>query len=366
MAKLFLGVLSGTSLDAINIGAFSFCNKQAKLQEAISYPISPAIKAKCLQFTETQLGTIEQLGVLDRQLGELFAEAILAFLLAAKLPATKIKAIGYHGQTIQHRPNLPVPFTLQLGDPNIIVSKTGITTVTDFRRKDLAVGGQGAPLAPGFHAAVFASTKITRVIVNIGGISNISVLAHEPLQKIIGFDTGPGNCLIDAWVQQYFQLAYDQNGDLARSGKVILKLLTKMLEDPYFQLASPKSTGREYFNLTWVAQYLSAIDINYSPIDVLATLLQLTSITISKAILAIAPHSEVYICGGGAYNQTLMTALQHDLARDIYVTTKLGIAPEWVETGLFAWLARQRLLRQAGNIPSVTGAKQAVTLGCIY
>lgn len=366
MDNIFLGVLSGTSLDAINVGAFTFAATQAKLHHAVSYAIPEQIKNSCLQLMETSTCNLEQLGTLDHKLGVLFADAILNFLREYNIDHTFIAAIGCHGQTINHKPNIQHPFTLQIGDPNIIAAKTGLTIIADFRRKDLAVGGQGAPLAPAFHAAMFRSAQITRTIVNIGGISNISVLDKDLTQPVIGFDTGPGNCLLDGWVQKHFNLKYDDGGKIAQQGKIIDELLTHLLTDAYFQTAAPKSTGREYFNLTWLDKYLQQLPANSSPQDILATLVQLTSTTISNAILASSIQPEVYICGGGAYNQALMLALQKNLNYKIYTTEILGIAPEWVETGLFAWLARQRLLQQPGNLSSVTGANKAVVLGGMY
>ena len=368
MDNLFLGVLSGTSLDAIDIGAFSFVSGKAQLYHTLNYPIPIDIKQSCLQLAETTICDITQLGILDNRLGVLFAQSILIFLQKYKISPEAITAIGCHGQTIHHRPNIQHPFTMQIGDPNIIAALTGIKTIADFRRKDLAVGGQGAPLAPGFHAAQFRSNQVNRAIINIGGISNISVLPKDPTKSVIGFDTGPGNCLLDSWVQKNFNKSYDHNGDIAKQGKLIPALLNSMLEDPYFQITAPKSTGREYFNLAWLNQHLQKLQDPFAIVDIQATLIQLTSKTISNAILFLFAPSEVeiYICGGGAYNQALLAALEQDLQQKVKLTTELGIAPDWVEAGLFAWLAQQRLLEQPGNLPSVTGASQAVVLGGVY
>lgn len=367
MDNLFLGVLSGTSLDAIDIAAFSFSAGTAELYQTLSYPIPIDIKHACLKLSETTACDLAELGILDNKLGLLFAESILSFLSKYNIAPAAITAIGCHGQTIHHKPKRPHPFTLQIGDPNIIATLTGIKTVADFRRKDLAVGGQGAPLAPGFHATQFSSNQANRVIINIGGIGNISVLPKDSTMPVLGFDTGPGNCLLDAWVQKNFNKPYDNNGDIAKQGNCIPALLTNMLQDPYFQTTAPKSTGREYFNLVWLNKYLSQFETSIAAEDVQATLVQLTSKTICDSILAtsLLPN-EIYICGGGAYNQALLTALEQDLQQKVKLTTELGIAPDWVEAGLFAWLARQRLLEQPGNVPSVTGASKAIVLGGVY
>lgn len=372
MAKLFLGVLSGTSLDAINVGAFSFSSSKrnttgskkqtAQLHYADSFPIPAYIKAKCLKLTESGQSSLEELGMLDHLLGELFADAIMRFMQQYNLTANQIAAAGCHGQTIWHKPTQPQPFTMQIGDPNIIAAMTGLTIIGDFRRKDMAVGGQGAPLAPAFHAAVFGKTNVARTIVNIGGISNLSLLN----KNVLGFDTGPGNCLLDAWTEQHFGMPYDEDGKLAADGHVIRDLLDSMLSDPYFQTKPPKSTGREYFNLPWLNNHLQQCNYAFTPQDVLATLVQLTSTTISNAIATFGMGSEVYVCGGGAYNKMLIAALQNHLGYEIFTTIALGIAPEWVEAGLFAWLAERRLLQQPGNLPSVTGASKAVVLGGVY
>ncbi len=365
---LYIGALSGTSLDAIDIGLFSFTKSNTTFYHALNYPIPSVIKEACLQLMGSTVCDIEQLGILDNKLGLLFAEAIIAFLEKYQISPTTITAIGCHGQTIHHKPNIDYPFTMQIGNPNIIAALTGITTIADFRRKDLAVGGQGAPLAPNFHAAMFSSTQANRVIVNIGGISNISILHRDFDKPVLGFDTGPGNCLLDAWVQKNFNMPYDHNGDIAKKGKLIPALLNSMLADPYFQIAPPKSTGREYFNLAWLNKYLQNSQASFTTEEVQATLVQLTSKTISNVILSLLSTStmEIYICGGGAYNQALLAALEQDLQQKVKLTTELGIAPDWVEAGLFAWLAQLRLLEQPGNLPSVTGASKAVVLGGVY
>ena len=366
MDKLFLGVLSGTSLDAIDVATFKFTATTASLQHSLSYPIPLAIKQACLQLSEIGVCKIEELGMLDSSMGLLFADAVMALLQQYNIPTQLIAAIGSHGQNICHQPKLPRPFTLQIGDPNIIAATTGITTVADFRRLDIALGGQGAPLAPGFHAAVFRSTAVDRVIVNIGGISNITVLPCDSSASIAGFDIGPGNCLMDAWTTLHFNLPYDQDGKIATSGTPVPTLLQHLRNDPYFTLAPPKSTGREYFNLAWLNKYLAQLQQPPSPADVLATLLQLTSASISAAIKSCKLQAEIYLCGGGVYNTALLTALAADLGQAPLLTSALGIAPDWVEAGLFAWLARQRLLGLPGNVPSVTGARQSAPLGGVW
>ena len=367
--NLYIGLMSGTSADGIDVALVDFNNNAIKLLAHSERPLEPEIKEKILQLCQPSDNEIERMGALDRQLGGQFAIACMQLLSQAKLPATAITAIGSHGQTIRHRPTLPLgnAFTLQIGDANTIAELTGITTVSDFRRRDIAAGGQGAPLAPAFHKAAFHSSKTSRAVVNIGGMANIS---HLPSRgEVIGFDTGPGNVLLDTWIFHKQSKTYDRDGAWAASGKCIPSLLQQLLQHPYFHLSPPKSTGREAFNLTWLLEQLKHHAEYEKNEDIQATLLELTAVTISQDVLALSQGEilEVYICGGGAYNQQLMHRLTQLMAEHSVASTEnLGIAPEWVEAVAFAWLAKQTMERQSGNLPAVTGAQRSVPLGGIY
>ena len=367
--NLYIGLMSGTSADGIDVALVDFNNENIKLLAHRERPLEPEIKDKILQLCQPGDNEIDRMSALDRQLGHQFALACKELLLQSNLPAAAITAIGSHGQTIRHRPTLPrgEAFTLQIGDANTIAEQTGITTVSDFRRRDIAAGGQGAPLAPAFHKAAFHSSQNSRAVVNIGGMANISYLPSRG--KVIGFDTGPGNVLLDTWIFHQQSKAYDRDGAWAASGECIPSLLQQLLKHPYFYLDPPKSTGREEFNLTWLLEQLKYHAKHEQEEDIQATLLELTAVTISQDILMLSQDEilEVYVCGGGAYNQQLMHRLTQLLpAHRVASTEKLGIAPEWVEAVAFAWLAKQTIEKKSGNLPAVTGADRSVPLGGIY
>lgn len=306
---------------------------------------------------------LDDYGRLDVEIGEHFAQAALSLLRVAGLNPAAIAAIGSHGQTVCHRPNGAHPFTLQIGDASVIAERTDIATVADFRRADVAAGGQGAPLLPALHAAVLADPQIPRAILNLGGIGNLTLLV--PGQDVIGFDTGPANCLLDAWALRQRGMARDEGGAWARSGAVDHNLLARLLDDPYFAAPPPKSTGREVFNLDWLDARIGA---DIAAADVQATLLALSARTIADALRANAPQvREVYACGGGVHNGALMDALRGELPGvRIDTTAALGLDPDFVEAAGFAWLARARLLGIPGNLPSVTGAHGPRVLGAVY
>jgi anhydro-N-acetylmuramic acid kinase len=285
-------------------------------------------------------------------------------LTSARIDAQTVLAIGSHGQTVRHAPDAELPWTLQIGDPTTLAVNTGIHVVADFRRQDIAAGGHGAPLAPGFHAAVFQSNNEDRVILNLGGIANISILPRHG--AITGFDTGPANSLLDLWVQQHRQTAFDDHGEWARSGIADHALLHHWIDNtPWLNAPPPKSTGRETFGLAWLKQYAPA---THKPEDIQATLIELTACTIADAITHHAPlNSAIYACGGGTRNAFLMERLTARLApHAVHTTRALGMDPQWVEATAFAWLARQRILELPGNLPAVTGAKRPLVLGAIY
>ena len=309
---------------------------------------------------------------LDAALGALFADSVNALLATENISAARICAIGSHGQTLFHAPDSEPALTVQIADPNIIALQTGIVTVADFRRMDIAAGGQGAPLAPAFHAFAFSHPTLTRAVLNIGGIANLTILPLrtrplDPASKVIGFDTGPGNTLLDGWTREHLSKAYDDAGRWAASGQVVPALLSAAMADEYFARRPPKSTGLEYFNRRWLRHLLEQHP-NLRAADVQRTLCELTARSAANALKAHAPHcSELLVCGGGALNRTVMKALHAQLPRSrIANTEELGVPAKSVEGAAFAWLAHERLHSRAAVCTSITGARHAVCLGGIY
>lgn len=362
--------MSGTSMDGVDAVAVDFAGGGCRTFATHYAPYPAGLRNALLAMVDCYKQTnLVDLGELDIRLGRFYAETALNLLHKIALDPISVTAIGSHGQTVLHRPagssNDSLPFTMQIGDPNTIAQLTGITTVADFRRRDIAAGGQGAPLVPAFHAAFFQSSAENRVVLNIGGIANITILPADG--DVRGFDTGPGNTLLDQWTRRYLGMDFDSNGNIAAKGKPIAALLEQLESDRYFELPPPKSTGREYFNLAWLEPHLSGYS-QYSPTDVLATLTELTAASIAKAIRDYAPQSRrIFICGGGTHNATLMGRLAR-LMPEIALepTDGIGMDPDYVEAAAFAWLAKQTLEGRAGNVPAVTGARQPVVLGGIY
>lgn len=308
--------------------------------------------------------TLSQFGQLDTQLGQLFADAVNALLAQEKLRPRDIVAIGCHGQTVWHEPTGAAPHTLQIGDNNQIVARTGITVVGDFRRRDIALGGQGAPLVPAFHQALLAHPTERRMVLNIGGIANLSLLI--PGQPVRGYDTGPGNMLMDAWIWRQCGKPYDKDAQWASEGKVIIPLLQNMLSNPYFSAPAPKSTGREYFNYGWIERHLSAFP-GLAPRDIQATLAELTAVTISEQVLLSGGCERLMVCGGGSRNPLLMARLAGLLpGTEVTSTDEAGISGDDMEALAFAWLAWRTLAGLPGNLPSVTGATESSILGAIF
>lgn len=362
----FIGLISGTSNDGVDAALVEF-TPAPHLHTSHFLPYPERLRAKLLEFAAGQYqgDAIDQLGQLDNELGGLFAQAALEVLKQSRLSRQDIRAIGSHGQTVRHRPAGPYPFTLQIADPNIIAARTGITTVADFRRRDMALGGQGAPLVPAFHRAVFADSGETRAVVNIGGIANLTLLPAQD-GAVSGFDTGPGNLLMDSWSREHLHAPHDENGAFAASGNVDESLLSTLLADEYFQRPAPKSTGREYFSRAWLAQKLAGG--NFPAEDVMATLCELTARPITDAVNRQTPRvARVLLCGGGVHNAHLVKRLTALLRHSTLVNTcDLGISPDWVEAAAFAWLARETLAGRPGNLPNVTGARELAVLGAIY
>jgi anhydro-N-acetylmuramic acid kinase len=362
----YIGLMSGSSLDGVDTVLVDLTDDKNPIVQATTQVALPAdIRATLLNAYQTPID-LAQAARLDSQLGELFAKSVLRLLTQCRLSAQDIRAIGSHGQTIYHAPNERYPYTIQLGAPSVIAALTQITTVAHFRGQDLAYGGQGAPLAPLFHRHVFADSEETRVIVNIGGMANITWLS--PQEPMRGFDTGPGNVLSDLWYQQHQQGPYDIDGQWAGSGKIHSGLLDQLLATDYFQQPPPKSTGREQFNLPWLRQHLTALNQDVAAADVQATLVELTARSIAQGIDALpTPPASVIVCGGGAYNHYLMRRLQHHLASATLVSSEQhGILPDWVEAAAFAWFAHQTLARTPQDLTHITGSSQPHILGGIY
>jgi anhydro-N-acetylmuramic acid kinase len=363
MSYYYIGLISGTSMDAVDAAIVDFNSPQPKLVAYHAEPIPELLKQKTRLLCVPGENEINRLGEADVEWGQLFALATQTLLQQAGLSSTDIIAIGSHGQTIRHSPTSKHPFTLQIGDPNNIAALTGITTVADFRRMDMACGGHGAPLAPAFHRHLFQQAQQDTLVVNVGGIANITYLPADKTQKVIGFDTGPGNTLMDAWCQLHLKLPFDENGAWAMQGNINQDLLARLLDDPYFSQPSPKSTGPEYFHLNWMNSEISAVDTQ-------RTLLELTAQTLTNAILPLvsSKFSEVLLCGGGARNGALLQRIQSLLGQNFSVLTTdhYGAPADWLEAMLFAWLAKMRLEEKPLDLSNITGSHKSVLLGGIY
>ena len=353
--------MSGTSLDGIDVALCGFDNG-CELIATQFLPYPSALKCELLALHEPMPNELEAAILLGNQLAALYADAVNMLLRTVRKNASEITAIGCHGQTIRHRPELG--FTLQIGNNALLAERTNITVVGDFRSRDIAAGGQGAPLVPAFHQALFGDSSKSRAIVNIGGIANITYIAKNG--DVLGFDSGPGNMLLDSWAKLRLGKDYDANGDWAATGVVINSLLSNMLEEPYFALPPPKSTGRDLFNDHWLKQHL--LYPHLRPQDVARTLVALTAHTIHNAIAQDCGQiDEVYLCGGGAHNTLLVNSLKDMMdGRILAKTDALGVGADWVEAVAFAWLAKQTIDNKPSNLPAVTGAKGLRILGVIY
>ncbi|MCV6627541.1 MAG: anhydro-N-acetylmuramic acid kinase [Cellvibrionaceae bacterium] len=365
---LYIGLMSGTSADGIDAGLVDFSGDRPQLLASLAKALPADTQSLVTQLAHSGQDEIAQLAELDQTLAEAFAEASLELLARTDFTPKDITAIGSHGQTLRHIPAAGRRgYTLQVGDPNIIAELSGICTVADFRRRDVAAGGHGAPLAPAFHQAFFRSQTQERAVINIGGMANISYLPKDLSQPVLGFDSGPGNVLMDAWIKRHKNQGYDKDGMWAKAGKVSNDLLTRLMQHPFIGAPSPKSTGREAFHLAWLETQLQGRDT--TPEEVQATLLAFTCQSIAEQVLPLLGEAggEVYICGGGAHNKHLMAALAAAMpGHRLDSTAALGIEPDWVEAMTFAWLAKQTLEGKPSNLPSVSGAKGPRILGGIY
>ena len=366
-----IGCISGTSVDGLDIALARFTDGPASSGSAIeiraadTVALPSALRDRLLQLGQPGHDDLDTLGQLDAQLGEFIGTAIAEFLRHRNIPADRIDAIGSHGQTVRHRPNAQPHWTLQIGDPSRIAERTGIATIADFRRADIAAGGQGAPLVPPFHAALLSGEANLEhnAVLNIGGIANLTTFTAE--QPALGFDTGPGNGLMDAWIGQQQQQPFDRDGAFAASGSVNDALLQQLLLDDYFEAPPPKSTGREYFNLAWLKPYLEPA---LEPAIVQATLAELTARSVSRDLQRHAPRvSRLAVCGGGRHNGYLMQRLQQNLpGLAVEPIEALGIDGDSLEAAAFAWLAMRHLSGEPGNAPDVTGARGPRVLGALW
>jgi anhydro-N-acetylmuramic acid kinase len=365
MSGLYAGLISGTSVDGVDAVLARFGEHACDVLVAETTPYPRDLRARIEELIGADRVRLAELGAVDVAVGRFFAACALDLMRGAGIAAGDVKAIGCHGQTVHHAPEGTEPFSLQIGDPNSIAAMTGVTTVADFRRLDVAYGGQGAPLAPAFHEWLLGSPDETRAVLNIGGISNVTIL--DPQSPALGFDIGPGNTLLDHWVRTCRGDAFDTDGAWAASGRVDALLLERLLDDAYFARRPPKSTGRELFNARWLDARLAALGRRVAAQDVQATLAELTARTIADALAAFAPRVDrLIVCGGGAHNRDLMQRIARLCPCPAETSASYGLAPDWVEGAAFAWLAHARLEALPGNIPTVTGARRAVVLGGVY
>ena len=358
--NLYIGVMSGTSLDGIDIILIEKPSKIIKIIGSIYAPYNRSFKEKILKLSFSSLNELEESQILAIEHAKLTAKYINQLLDKLDISSNNITAIGYHGQTIRHKPEKG--FSIQIGNAHFLVEQTNINVVSDFRNRDIAAGGEGAPLVPAFHNFYFASKSKKRVILNIGGISNITYLNHK--KKTIGFDCGPGNILLDHWIFKNKKISYDSEGSWARSGKLIPILLERFLQENYFKKSIPKSCGREQFNLDWI--YKHRVD-SFKAEDIQRTLLELTALTISSAITNFCTNvDEIYVCGGGSENNFLIERLSQIIEIKIQKTNALGLPSQLVEPTAFAWLASKALAKEKNNSPEITGSKGDRVLGITY
>lgn len=360
---LYLGLISGTSVDGIDAALVGF-EPACRLLLGRTFPWDPELRARLVALGQGgEAASLDELGALDARVAIAFAEAAAAVIEAAGVDRSAVRAIGSHGQTVRHRPLADPAFTWQLGDGSRIAERTGIATVADFRRRDLAAGGQGAPLMPAFHAALLGAAGEDRAVLNLGGIANLTLLPARG--EVRGFDTGPASALLDAWCERHTGAAFDAGGEWARGGARDGLLLARLLDEAWFADPPPKSSGREQFHLAWVQERLRGDE---HPRDVQATLMELTAATVSDALRMTQPATRrLLVCGGGVHNAALMARLAAWLPGVTVESTAVhGLDPDFVEAMGFAWLARETLAGRPGNLPSVTGARGPRVLGAVH
>jgi anhydro-N-acetylmuramic acid kinase len=359
----YIGIMSGTSLDGIDAVLADLGSAFPSILRTFYLPYTSTLRTGLLGLSKTGSDELHRAAMLGNELAQHYSRAVSGLLDGSGISPQEVSAVGCHGQTVRHCPSMGQGYTIQLFNPALLAELTGMTVVADFRSRDIAAGGQGAPLVPAFHQILFSDPRVHRIIVNIGGISNLTSLA--PGGQIAGFDCGPGNILMDAWCLKHTGQTYDKDGVWAGSGLVIPSLLRELIALPFFLASPPKSAGREVFNLDWLKGYLSGDE---KPEDVQATLLQLTVQGIAASVLAYYPNaSEIYLCGGGARNAELVAKLRMALsAKSVELTDKLGVDADWLEAFAFAWLAKQAIKKIPASLPMVTGARGPRILGAIY
>ena len=359
--EIFVGLMSGTSLDGVDAVLADFGGAKPKLLANASVPFDAPLRRELLALNSPGADEIDRAARAGNELARIYAAAVAEVLASAKTPKTQVRAVGCHGQTVRHRPERG--YTTQIGNAALLAELTGICVVADFRSRDVAAGGQGAPLVPAFHAMVFADPAEDRVAINLGGIANLSILRRHG--SVTGFDSGPGNCLLDAWASTHLGTSHDDLGNWAAGGKLIPDLLERMLKEPYFATPSPKSTGRDLFNESWLRRHLTG-DENAQSVQ--ATLLELTARSVADAVARHCREARrLIVCGGGGKNDALMRRLAQIAApAALESSERHGIDPQFVEAAAFAWLAKQAVDGEPGNLPSVTGARAARVLGAIY
>ncbi|WP_455757412.1 anhydro-N-acetylmuramic acid kinase [Sulfurimonas sp.] len=358
-SELYIGVMSGTSLDGVDITLCEIDDSTCQEVSSFEYLFDKELKDEILNMISGST-TLEQVGTLNTKLGNLFADSINSFIKLHDIDTKKVKAIGLHGQTLWHSPHAKSPFSMQLGCPNVVSAKTGITVVADFRSMDIANGGEGAPFAPAFHQFIFGDIKEITAVLNIGGMANITLLSNE----LKGWDTGVGNALMDYWIQTCKNTPYDKYGEFAAKGNVNQELLDNFLNDDYFQKTPPKSTGREYFNATWLSNHMPTFQ-TITDEDIQRTLLELTAVSIARDIEK-TNITLLIVCGGGTKNSLLMKRLKELCKMDVKVSDELGVSSDFMEAMAFSWLAYKRIHRSEVNLSSVTGSKKNSILGGIY
>ena len=360
---LFIGAISGTSMDGIDLAVLRNATTPV-IEAGHTAPFTETLRNALSDLAHGRVQGLDALGTAHAALGDAIGAAILSFLDDLGIDPAQIRAIGSHGQTVRHRPDGDQAFSLQIGDPNRIAERTGIDTIADFRGRDIAAGGQGAPLVPTFHQALFGGATADRAVLNIGGIANLTLLSTNAARPLSGFDTGPGNALLDAWVEHCMGQSFDTAGAWSAGGSVAPALLKELAEDPYFALSPPKSTGKEHFNIGWFESRITGVD----PRDVQATLAQLSADTIAMALLRWGfATGDVIVCGGGRLNNDLMRRLAQALPdHSIEPCETLGLSGDWIEAAAFAWLAARHVAGQPGNSAEVTGAAGPRVLGALY
>jgi anhydro-N-acetylmuramic acid kinase len=367
VTKHYVGLMSGTSMDGIDAALLAIEGDGCHVVATHCHPLSEDVVTGLRRLaTERHNAPLDLFGRLDVAVGRAFAQAVHSLLESCDQAKADVLAIGSHGQTVLHSPNGEHPYTLQIGDPNIIAAETGIKTVADFRRRDLAVGGQGAPLAPGFHKAFLSSADEYRVVLNLGGIANVTLM--PPGGSVSGFDTGPGNTLMDAWIRRHLDRPFDDNGRWAASVEMDEHLLKMLMGHPFFSSPAPKSTGIEDFNLQWLDKKLEELAHDLKPATVQSTLCELTARTSAEGLIGGSVQvGRLLVCGGGAHNDELMRRLTARLPGwTVGPTDDVGVSADWVEAAAFAWLAHRTIEGLPGNVPEVTGARQETILGAVY